>query len=80
MGVGTLLTELGSACVSFMQTFLPGVVSSFVDTFDALAFTGTGDDAQMTAAFGWIVIGSVLGLGVWAFKKLANKAFGGNRV
>ena len=45
MAVGNLLTELGSAIVAFLQTFLPGVVEAFVGTFDALAFTGEGDAA-----------------------------------
>lgn len=80
MGIGVLLTEITSAAVSALQTFLPGVANAFVSTFDAVAFTGTGDDTQMTAAFGWIVIGSVITLGGWALKKLTHKAFGGGRL
>lgn len=80
MGITTLFTELGTALVSFLQTFFPGLMKSMVDTFDAFAFTGTGENAQMTAVFAWIVVGSVLGLGLWLIKKIGNKAFGGNKV
>lgn len=80
MAVGNLLTELGSAIVAFLQTFLPGVVEAFVGTFDALAFTGEGDAAKMTAAFGWLMIGAVFSLGIWLFKVICHKAFAGNRV
>lgn len=80
MGVGSLITELGSSIVSFLQTVLPGVMTAVVDTFDVLAFTGTGENAGMTAVFGWIIMGSVLSLSIWLLKKVSNKAFGGGKV
>lgn len=77
MGVVSLLTELGSAMVSFLQTFLPGVVTAVVQTFDTLAFTSTeGGQSEMTAVFGWMMIGMIITLGVWLFKLIGRKAFG----
>ena len=80
MGITTLFTELGSAIVAFLQTFFPGLMTSLVQTFDAFAFVKDGDSTQMTAIFGWIVVGSILGLGIWLIKKIGNRAFGGNKM
>ena len=74
-----LLTDLATAIVSLLEILLPGVVGSVVDMFDALAFTTTGDTTTMSAAFGWIVLASVLSAGIWVVRLLVGKIFGGSK-
>ncbi len=77
MGVGTLLTEVSEAIISVLKIVLPGAVEAFVQMFDSLAFTQNGDATTMTAAFGWIVIASIVSLAVWGVRLLVGKAIGG---
>lgn len=78
MSVTVLLTEISTAIVSILKILLPGVAGAFVETFDAIAFTTNGDATTMTAAFGWIVLASILSLGIWLVRLIVNKAFGGS--
>ena len=64
MAFTSLMTDLASAIVSLLEILLPGAVGAVVETFDAFAFTTTGDTTTMTAAFGWIVLAGVLSLGI----------------
>ncbi len=79
MAFTSLLTDLATAIVSLLEILLPGAVGAVVQTFDAFAFTTSGDSTTMTAAFGWIVLASVLSLGIWGVRLLIGKLFGGSK-
>lgn len=74
-----LSTDLATAIVSMLEILLPGSVGAVVQMFDALAFTTTGDTTVMSAAFGWIVLASVLSAGIWGVRLLVGKIFGGSK-
>ena len=75
MGFTELLTDLGTGIIDFIKILVPGAADTVVQTFDSLAFTTNGDVTTISAAFGWLVAGSLVFLGIGLVKRLAAKLF-----
>lgn len=75
MGFTELLTDLGTGIIDFIKILVPGAADTVVQTFDSLAFTTNGDATTISAAFGWLVAGSLVFLGIGLVKRLAAKLF-----
>lgn len=73
MGFTQLLSDLGTGIVDFLETVLPGMAGTVVQTFDALAFSSNGDTTTISAAFGWLVAGGLVFLGIGLFRRLFRK-------
>lgn len=75
MGFTELLTDLGTGIIDFIKVLVPGAAETVVQTFDKLAFTTSGDVTTISAAFGWLVAGGLVVLGIGLVRKLSAKLF-----
>lgn len=75
MGFTELLSDLGTGIIDFIKIIVPGAAETVVQTFDSLAFTTAGDVTTVSAAFGWLVAGGLVFLGIGLVKRLAARLF-----
>ena len=73
MGIGEILTELATGLTSCLEIILPGAAESVVQFGDKLIWAGEGDAKKVSAVFGMMMLGGVLGFCFWGIKKIVNK-------
>lgn len=68
-----LITELATAATNALKVVLPGAAEAVVDFGDKLIYTGTGDAKEITAVFGFAILGGIIGFAVWGIRKIVSK-------
>lgn len=75
MGFSQILTEIATAATNALKVVLPGAAEAVVDFGDKLIYSGTGDAKQVTAVFGFALVGGIVGFAIWGVKKIVSKVF-----
>ena len=74
--MGEILTELSQGVVELVGT-LPEYATAIKEFGENLIFSnGEGDERKVSAVFGWLVLGSVVTIGLTATKALIRRISG----